>query len=804
MHSLTEKSTRMMRHLLYPLSILCFTSLVCVTVAESPAPSDCQDGWSSCDSSLWVSSTYNSPDPLTPYAPGDVRGPLEYEVKFSCRGRRNGYYADLDHSCKVWHYCNTTREIDQYKRIFSWTYMHYSYVCPQPGTRYDQVLRECVPESKAIVRCQESELYYPKEDYVSDVPIVVSSNNRLVPVRCPTTQSGVKCQIQNDHIKLKGCPESPGVVVKFYSSLPEVDASSYFGVNEVITTLAPPRTPSSYSSFDADSDANDDSVDEDEDDGGLRAPAEASSSVAPPLPIAPPSSPVDTDSNDEAAHPIPVVSEGPIQEVASTEASVTPAPRPLVTRRPPIVPRGPALVPVSSFGRPNPFRFRDTPEVTARKTIVQNADVAGNRKHLSPVHSVTNRVRQEAHDEERVVFPPRSSHTVAPAFSANDEVALPITPVAPVVREKLDTSFNCNGRVYGYYADVKNECKIYHVCAPKLTNGVQSYQHYSFICADGLVFDQQRVTCVPQEDVSLECSHAESYYANRLHHQVLASPALVPAVIPSVVPAVSPVRAVPAVNRPVSGPRTVTVLTVRSTGKHDGAHVAHSPSAVGQSGERGRQRGDQSPADEEEVHSVSPVPQPPAVHRASSHGTKSVRSKQVNRDSSAKKLQSPSAQRQAYLQEHASVSPRRKVVYRLKKNLQAPIAYSDRAPYISGYPKARPSAPVARKSSQLVRSPSAQVVHRPKTLRYSSQVSHVIPGNNNAVAPRYITPLVSPARTVSSNLARSSASPSGRSYGGSPRALSHYSPSAFYPDESSSVPLGSSSRIEDAESSLYW
>lgn len=792
-----------MKHILYLLSAYCLIFLVSLVQADSPVPSDCQDGWSSCDSSLWVSSTYNSPDPLTPYAPGDVRGPLEYEVKFSCRGRRNGYYADLDHSCKVWHYCNTTREIDQYKRIFSWTYMHYSYVCPQPGTRYDQVLRECVPESKAIVRCQESELYYPKEEYVSDVPIVVSSNNRLVPVRCPTTQSEVKCQIQNDHIKLKGCPESPGVVVKFYSSLPEVDASSYFGVNEVVTTLSPPRSPSSYSSIDNDSDdANDDSVDEDEEDNGPKAPvASVSSSVAPPVPIVPPSSSVVPESHDEVADPLPaVVPVTPSRFVPSTEASVTAAPPPAVTRRAPIVPRGPALIPMSSFGRPKPFRFRDTPEVTARKTIVQNSDVASSRKHSSPVHSVANRVRQEAHDEERVVFPPRLSHTVAPAV--NDEVALPITPVAPLVRGKLDTSFDCNGRVYGYYADVKNECKIYHVCAPKLTNGVQSYEHYSFICADGLVFDQQRVTCVPQEDTSIECSEAESYYANRLHHQVLASPVVVPSIIPSVVPVVSPVRVVPAVNRPVNGPsRTVTVLTVRSTGKHDGAQVAHSPSAVS---ERARQRGDQSPVEDDEVHSVSPVAQLPAVHRALNHGTKSIRSKKVNRDSSVKKFHSPSSRRQAYSREAAPASPRRKVVYRLKKNFRAPIPFTQRAPYISGYSKvSSSSAPVARKSSQLVRSPSPQVSHQSKKLHYSSHVSHEISGNNVAVAPQYITPLVSPARAVSANVLRS---PSVRSYtaAASPRTLSHISPSAFYPDESSSVPLGSSSRIEDAESSLYW
>ena len=35
-----------------------------------------------------------------------------------------------------------------------------------------------------------------------------------------------------------------------------------------------------------------------------------------------------------------------------------------------------------------------------------------------------------------------------------------------LLRSNLVTSFSCAGRPYGYYADVANDCQLFHVCYP--------------------------------------------------------------------------------------------------------------------------------------------------------------------------------------------------------------------------------------------------------------------------------------------------------------------------------------------------
>ena len=55
-----------------------------------------------------------------------------------------------------------------------------------------------------------------------------------------------------------------------------------------------------------------------------------------------------------------------------------------------------------------------------------------------------------------------SSHHVSAQdgyeFSADAETLL----IQPLVRE-----FSCEGRDYGYYADIANNCQVFHICWPK-------------------------------------------------------------------------------------------------------------------------------------------------------------------------------------------------------------------------------------------------------------------------------------------------------------------------------------------------
>lgn len=65
--------------------------------------------------------------------------------------------------------------------------------------------------------------------------------------------------------------------------------------------------------------------------------------------------------------------------------------------------------------------------------------------------------------------------------------------------------FTCDGRDYGYYADLGNSCQIYHICVPP-------NQQYTFFCNNGTIFDQKVLTCVREED-STPCGSQEKYYA---------------------------------------------------------------------------------------------------------------------------------------------------------------------------------------------------------------------------------------------------------------------------------------------------
>ncbi|UYV70734.1 hypothetical protein LAZ67_8000402 [Cordylochernes scorpioides] len=62
------------------------------------------------------------------------------------------------------------------------------------------------------------------------------------------------------------------------------------------------------------------------------------------------------------------------------------------------------------------------------------------------------------------------------------------------VVKNIDTSFSCEGRAEGYYADVNNDCKIFHRCVPiRSYNGIDvAYiKRYSFFCPLSTQFDQR-------------------------------------------------------------------------------------------------------------------------------------------------------------------------------------------------------------------------------------------------------------------------------------------------------------------------
>lgn len=76
---------------------------------------------------------------------------------------------------------------------------------------------------------------------------------------------------------------------------------------------------------------------------------------------------------------------------------------------------------------------------------------------------------------------------------------------------QVRSTFTCQNRIYGYYADQDNNCQIFHICNPViLADGTLQTQMYSFFCGNQTVFDQSKLACVHFED-AVPCSQAHNY-----------------------------------------------------------------------------------------------------------------------------------------------------------------------------------------------------------------------------------------------------------------------------------------------------
>ena len=71
--------------------------------------------------------------------------------------------------------------------------------------------------------------------------------------------------------------------------------------------------------------------------------------------------------------------------------------------------------------------------------------------------------------------------------------------VADLLDAPYDYGFNCDQQDagYGYYADVNNGCKVFHICVPIYDNegSLDRMDKYSFVCGEGTQFDQSTLTC---------------------------------------------------------------------------------------------------------------------------------------------------------------------------------------------------------------------------------------------------------------------------------------------------------------------
>uniref|UniRef100_T1J0R8 Chitin-binding type-2 domain-containing protein n=1 Tax=Strigamia maritima TaxID=126957 RepID=T1J0R8_STRMM len=86
---------------------------------------------------------------------------------------------------------------------------------------------------------------------------------------------------------------------------------------------------------------------------------------------------------------------------------------------------------------------------------------------------------------------------------------------AELIVDNIKSTFSCEGRQYGYYADVDNNCQIFHVCVPvSHADGAQETFIYSFFCGNQTVFDQSQLVCEYIDDAIPCGSTSDWLYLN--------------------------------------------------------------------------------------------------------------------------------------------------------------------------------------------------------------------------------------------------------------------------------------------------
>ena len=64
---------------------------------------------------------------------------------------------------------------------------------------------------------------------------------------------------------------------------------------------------------------------------------------------------------------------------------------------------------------------------------------------------------------------------------------------ASAIRPNIVDTFQCDNRIYGYYADVDNDCQVFHICYPVvLADDTAQMFKWSFICPEETIFNQVR------------------------------------------------------------------------------------------------------------------------------------------------------------------------------------------------------------------------------------------------------------------------------------------------------------------------
>ncbi|KFM61706.1 hypothetical protein X975_00793, partial [Stegodyphus mimosarum] len=97
----------------------------------------------------------------------------------------------------------------------------------------------------------------------------------------------------------------------------------------------------------------------------------------------------------------------------------------------------------------------------------------------------------------------------APKRAKREAYALP--DGADILVGPIKTTFSCFGD--GYYADIDNNCQIFHVChSIETEDGSRETQQWSFLCSNQTIFNQLTLSCSDPED-AVPCPQAVNFYS---------------------------------------------------------------------------------------------------------------------------------------------------------------------------------------------------------------------------------------------------------------------------------------------------
>lgn len=115
-------------------------------------------------------------------------------------------------------------------------------------------------------------------------------------------------------------------------------------------------------------------------------------------------------------------------------------------------------------------------------------------------------------------FHPDALNRNAPSlFSGQDAQDTLPASYEELLGHQVRPGFVCEGKIYGYYADPNNECKVFHVCVPVHDDNGQVIDtiKWSFICGNTTTFNQELLVC--DYDDNVDCSQAVNFYHVNQH-----------------------------------------------------------------------------------------------------------------------------------------------------------------------------------------------------------------------------------------------------------------------------------------------